>query len=110
MWHQFGRSLIDQLGPGAPPIGLIQSAIGGTTIEAWSSNTTTTSCANRTMGAPSAGKPNGRLYYGMVCPFVNTTIAGFAWYQVSWLTPCRGTSTHPQNTVHCLLWNCPGYP
>eukprot|EP00040_Diaphanoeca_grandis_P030561 m.180807 g.180807 ORF g.180807 m.180807 type:complete len:694 (-) comp32036_c8_seq1:248-2329(-) len=78
---EFGRSLIDELGNDAPPIGLIQSAIGGTTIEAWSPNTTTLQCQNKTAGAPTAGKPNGVLYYGMVCPFVNTTVAGWVWYQ-----------------------------
>jgi hypothetical protein len=78
---EFGRSLIEQLGDDAPPIGLIQAAIGGTTIESWSPNTTTMHCQNKTAGGPSAGPPGGRLYYGMVCPFVNMTIAGFTWYQ-----------------------------
>ena len=62
---------------------LIQSAIGGTTIEAWSPNETTVSCQNTTAGnggkMPSAGKPDGHLFYGMVCPFVNMTLAGWVW-------------------------------
>ena len=33
---EFGRSLLDQLGEDAPPIGLIASAVGGTRIESWS--------------------------------------------------------------------------
>jgi hypothetical protein len=42
---EFGRQLIEQLGnETAPPIGLIQSAVGGTTIEAWSPNSTTALC------------------------------------------------------------------
>ena len=34
----FGTALTDQLGTKAPPIGLIQSAVGGTQIEAWLDN------------------------------------------------------------------------
>lgn len=80
---EFGRNLVDMLEDQGErvPIGLMQSAIGGTTIEAWSPNETTASCQNTTVGAPSAGPPNGRLFYGMVCPFVNMSIAGYVWYQ-----------------------------
>ena len=48
-----------------PPIGLIQSAIGGTQIEVWSPNATTAECQNKTAGGPTAGPPKGALYYGM---------------------------------------------
>ena len=65
------------------PRRLIQSAIGGTVIEAWSPNQTTLECQNKTPGTATAGKPNGRLFYGMVCPFVNMSISGWTWYQVS---------------------------
>jgi sialate O-acetylesterase len=78
---EFGRSMLDQLGHDAPPIGLIQSAVGGTTIEKWSPNATTASCQNKTVGAATANPPLGSLYYGMVCPFVNMSVAGFLWYQ-----------------------------
>jgi hypothetical protein len=78
---EFGRALLDQLGDGAPPIGLIASAVGGTRIESWSPNATTQSCQNTTVGAPTAGKVGGDLFYGMACPFVNTTVRGFLWYQ-----------------------------
>ena len=78
---EFGRALLDELGDDAPPIGMIQSALGGSTIEAWSPNETTIACQNKTPGAPTAGKPTGHLFYGMVCPFVNMTIAGWTWYQ-----------------------------
>jgi hypothetical protein len=78
---EFARNLIDTLGEDAPPIGLLQSAVGGTTIEAWSPNATTTECQNKTVGGPTAAAPDGRLYYGMVAPFVNTTVAGWLWYQ-----------------------------
>lgn len=78
---EFGRNLLDELGDDAPPIGLIQSALGGSTIEAWSPNETVLACQNRTPGGPTAGHPTGHLFYGMVCPFVNMTVAGWAWYQ-----------------------------
>lgn len=77
---EFGRQLIEQLGnETAPPIGLIQSAVGGTQIEAWSPNATTAQCQNKTAKGPTSGSPNGFLFYGMVCPFVNMTIAGWTW-------------------------------
>ena len=38
---EFARNLIEVLGDDAPPIGLVQSAIGGSMIEAWSPNATT---------------------------------------------------------------------
>jgi hypothetical protein len=80
---EFGRNLLEMLGDDedAPPIGLIQSAIGGTQIETWTPNTTTAECQNKTVGGPTAGAPHGMLYYGMVCPFVNMSVAGWVWYQ-----------------------------
>ena len=86
----FGVELLDALGPDAPPIGLIQSAVGGSTIEAWQSNETLAKCTGGECVA--GGKcANGKaptdqhipaiLYYGYVTPFVNMTIAGFLWYQ-----------------------------
>jgi hypothetical protein len=63
---EFARNLIEQLGDNAPPIGLIQSAIGGSMIEAWSPNTTTAACQNKTQGGPTASALDGRLYNGMV--------------------------------------------
>ena len=79
---EFGRHLIEQLGnESAPPIGLISSNVGGTTIEAWSPNATTASCQNKTTTGPTASPPGGHLFYGMTCPFANTTISGWTWYQ-----------------------------
>lgn len=82
---EFGRSLIDQLGASAPPIGLIASAVGGTKIESWSPNATTEQCQNQSAGQPTAGPPRGGLFYGMACPFVNTTVSGFVWCESDWL-------------------------
>ena len=69
----FGISLVDAT-DNSVPIGLIQSAIGGTRIEQWVDNSTFASCT----------QPDGtgtKLYYGMVAPFVNTSITGWLWYQ-----------------------------
>ena len=83
----FGLELVDALGSAAPPIGLIQSAVGGSTIEAWQSNETLAKCTERMV--PRAGLEPGKppfpflqhqptaLYYGYVTPFVNMTVAGF---------------------------------
>jgi hypothetical protein len=84
----FGVELLAALGPDAPPIGLIQSAVGGSTIEAWQSNLTLAKCTGGecTGGTCANGKAPtdqhvpGMLYYGYVTPFVNMSIAGFLWY------------------------------
>jgi sialate O-acetylesterase len=86
----FGVELIDALGNDAKiPIGLIQSAVGGSTIEAWMSNESRAECAQRMV--PKAGMGGGKgtfpfmqhqpgvLYYGYVAPFVNMSISGFLW-------------------------------
>eukprot|EP00039_Didymoeca_costata_P002481 m.60480 g.60480 ORF g.60480 m.60480 type:complete len:832 (+) comp11324_c0_seq1:88-2583(+) len=75
----FGVELIKakkQLGlESGVPIGLMQSAIGGTMIESWLSNSSRESCANLAEGGNSA------LYHAMVAPFVNYSVAGWLWYQ-----------------------------
>ena len=70
---------------------VLQSAVGGSTIEAWMSNESRTECAQRMvphagMGGGKDGFPfmqhqPGALFYGYVTPFVNMTVAGFLWYQ-----------------------------
>ena len=87
----FGLELIDALGDSAPPIGLIQSAVGGSTIEAWQANETRAECTDRMVphaglggghgGFPFMQHQPGALYYGYVTPFVNMSIFGFLWYQ-----------------------------
>eukprot|EP01060_Flectonema_neradi_P037797 TRINITY_DN7724_c0_g1_i2.p1 TRINITY_DN7724_c0_g1~~TRINITY_DN7724_c0_g1_i2.p1 ORF type:complete len:431 (+),score=71.39 TRINITY_DN7724_c0_g1_i2:86-1294(+) len=72
----FAMSLIDRTGDKTTPIGLILSAVGGTMIESWISNSTYATCRNL-----STGPPTGNLYRAMVAPFVNTSITGFLWYQ-----------------------------
>ena len=60
------------------PIGLIESAWGGTMIEAWTPNATLTSSCKNAVGGPPAVAPggNGCLFNGMVAPFLNMTIWG----------------------------------
>ena len=77
----FAQSVTDALGDAAPPIGIITNAVGGTTIEAWSSAAMLAECKNTTT-ANSAAPPLA-LFNGMASPFINTTIGAVIWYQVS---------------------------
>lgn len=63
------------------PIGLIQSAVGGTQIESWISNTTRAKCSQLDATGGSGGLSG--LYHAMVAPFANYSVAGWLWYQVS---------------------------
>jgi sialate O-acetylesterase len=81
----FGRDLFKSLGV---PIGLIQSAWGGTVAEAWASPDALKSdpdFAPILDRAPKAkaGDPNvaSRLYNGMITPLVPFAIKGAIWYQ-----------------------------
>lgn len=81
----FGAELIDARaaeGLEDVPIGLIQSAIGGSQIEAWMDNETLSLCKNQSLSGGAVPENRGRLYYGMVSPFVNYSVAGWLWYQV----------------------------
>jgi len=129
-WY-FGESLADRLeqeaaaqaaGPNAAaaagtatvtekvPIGLIESAFGGTMIESWLPVASQLACANITCtanqtqrftkdtaaacaaaaaaaggsaGASAKGAgSNSELFNGMVSPFVDYTLKGWLWYQV----------------------------
>jgi sialate O-acetylesterase len=80
----FGAELIDARaaqGLEAVPVGLIQSAIGGSQIEAWMSNETLASCKSLSLTGGAVPEDRGRLYYGMVAPFANYSVAGWVWYQ-----------------------------
>ena len=66
-------------GGAAVPIGVITNAVGGTTIEAWSSREMLAQCRNTTTGNGAA--PATALFYGMAAPFVNMSIKSWLWLQ-----------------------------
>ena len=70
----FAMNLVDMTDESVP-FGVIESAVGGTQIEAWVDNSTYASCTD-----PDSPNHSG-LYYGMVAPFVNMSVNGFVWYQ-----------------------------
>lgn len=81
----FGAELMDarrKQGLEPTPIGLIQSAIGGSQIESWMDNQTLALCKNESLSGGAIPQNQGRLYYGMIAPFVNYSVAGWLWYQV----------------------------
>ena len=66
------------------PMGLIESAVGGTTIQSWTpNNTLAAACKNASGGAAiphgHTAPGDGSLFNGMVLPFVNMTIKGVFW-------------------------------
>lgn len=77
--YYFGESLteamINATGK-APPIGLIHTAFGGSTIEQWLDNKTIATCGNASIG-PS----NQEWHDTRVLPYIQTTVKGFLWYQ-----------------------------
>ena len=78
----FGAELIDareSQGLESVPIGLIQSAIGGSQIEAWMSNETLAKCKEQSLTGGAVPECAGRLYYGMTAPFANFSVAGWLW-------------------------------
>ena len=65
-------------------MGLIESAVGGTTIQSWTpNNTLAAACKNASGGAAiphgHTAPGDGSLFNGMVLPFVNMTIKGVFW-------------------------------
>eukprot|EP00039_Didymoeca_costata_P008455 m.112529 g.112529 ORF g.112529 m.112529 type:complete len:672 (-) comp14091_c0_seq2:383-2398(-) len=75
--YYFGESLTDLLearGQEIPPIGLINLAIGGTQIEAWTSQVTQAECNNIT-------QTDGGLYESWIVPYSYMSVKGFIWYQ-----------------------------
>jgi hypothetical protein len=77
----FARSLTDLLGgaSAAPPIGIIATAVGGTSIEAWTDAETLAECSDTQSGNSAA--PPVSLFNGLTAPFVNTSIAGWIYLQ-----------------------------
>ncbi len=76
--YYFGESLSDQLaksGP-PPPIGLVHTAWGGSTIEQWLTNETIGTCANASKSAA-----NQEWHDTRVMPYTGMTVKGWIWYQ-----------------------------
>ncbi|XP_033739356.1 sialate O-acetylesterase-like [Pecten maximus] len=69
----FGKRLSSQFGY---PIGLMETNVGGTKIEAWSSQDALNACTSTKSKAPSSS-----LWNGMVTPILRYTIYGAIWYQ-----------------------------
>ena len=74
------------------PIGLVASFVGGTFIEQWIPQRNISDCQQQMCGNPKGGLDGmqtinpqvcGSLYNGHIAPFVNLTITGAVWYQVS---------------------------
>ena len=62
----------------APPIGLVHTAWGGSTIEQWLSNDTIATCQSARITSQ-----NQEYHDSRVLPYLNMTLKGFVWYQVS---------------------------
>ena len=78
---QFGLSLLDRLGADAPPIGLIQSPVGGSLIEEWASVADLSSCKYTRLNQPVRAKVAEQYFNGMIAPMVNMTLRGWVYYQ-----------------------------
>lgn len=78
----FGRALHKELGV---PVGLINSSVGGTPIEAWTSLEThkTSPQLQPVLKQPKdgAGKGPAELYNGMIAPLAPYAVRGAIWYQ-----------------------------
>jgi hypothetical protein len=80
--YYFGESLTDTLeaaGATAPPLGLIHTGWGGSTIQQWINNETLNSnvCANHTSGQGN----DGGWYISRVLPYAEMTLKGWTWLQ-----------------------------
>ena len=82
----FGRTLYDTLPEtlGEPvPIGLIESAWGGTNVESWCDEAALASCGvppSPDLGAGNQNE-NSQLWHAMIAPLTKLTVKGGIWYQ-----------------------------
>eukprot|EP00039_Didymoeca_costata_P020170 m.340304 g.340304 ORF g.340304 m.340304 type:complete len:677 (+) comp19230_c0_seq1:26-2056(+) len=77
--YYFGQSLTDDLEAmhgSAPPIGLVHTAFGGSSIEQWLSNKSIATC--EMIGQSSA---NQEWHDQRVLPYIGMTVKGWVWYQ-----------------------------
>ncbi|MBQ9104398.1 MAG: hypothetical protein IJY57_04895 [Clostridia bacterium] len=64
------------------PVGVIVSAVGGSSIEEWlSSSTITNEGLSGEIYHSQTSKPQSHLYNGMMYPIRNSTVSGLVWYQ-----------------------------
>eukprot|EP00729_Bicosta_minor_P010417 gene10417-25194_t len=79
--YYYGESLSDELAKTsadgkAPPIGLIHTAFGGSSIEQWLSNETIATCSQAAQSSS-----NQMWHDARVLPYIGTTVKGWVWYQ-----------------------------
>eukprot|EP01060_Flectonema_neradi_P037475 TRINITY_DN7554_c0_g1_i2.p1 TRINITY_DN7554_c0_g1~~TRINITY_DN7554_c0_g1_i2.p1 ORF type:complete len:611 (+),score=131.20 TRINITY_DN7554_c0_g1_i2:60-1892(+) len=74
--YYFGQELTRMMGDKAPPIGLINTAFGGSRAAQWTPNATSIQCGNVTIKGTSQ-----RFFDDRVMPFSQMSIKGFVWYQ-----------------------------
>ena len=73
--YYFGESLVEELSKGGatpPPIGLVHTSYGGSSIEQWLTNETIATCAMANVG-PS----NQEWHDQRVMPYVDMTVKGW---------------------------------
>ncbi|CAN5477279.1 sialate O-acetylesterase [soil metagenome] len=77
--YYFGRDLFQAL---KTPVGLINSSVGGTPIQAWMSRTALETLADYDVIQKNPDKGGlGRLYNGMIAPLAPYALRGVVWYQ-----------------------------
>jgi sialate O-acetylesterase len=74
----FGQELSESLVAAAPPIGLVHTAWGGSTIEQWLTNETIATCEYASL-SPS----NQEFHDTRVLPYIDMTLKGFLWCEYS---------------------------
>ena len=74
--YYFGQELSKLFESEAPPLGLIHTAWGGSTVQQWTSNKTSSLCKNVSLDSSSQ-----EWFDSRVVPFSQMTMKGFVWYQ-----------------------------
>jgi sialate O-acetylesterase len=72
----FAQELSDTMGAIAPPLGLVHTAWGGSTIEQWLTNESIATC--QFAGQSSS---NQQFHDTRVAPYLGMSLKGFLWYQ-----------------------------
>ena len=101
----FGEQLYDEL---EVPIGLIQTAWGGTIVEAWSPPEVIQECGVEDEGSNDSNNHNNYLWNAMIHPLLRMSIKGAIWYQGEANTghnreiyDCTFPSMIRHRVVHC---------